>query len=207
MKCADCGADVPLGAGKCDYCGSAIEPPVSAPPLQAARSLPEILERVKASAAYEKCGSTDRLAALPDCSPVSRVGPFVVLAVCLGFAVLMLFTQQGSGGLVVSRLGFLFCVAAGALLFFRFRKKFHEFQREPIWARAAVLVGKRTEVRGGSGERRATTQYYVTAEFEDGTRQELSAVTPALYGRVAEGDAGVLFTRASVALDFDRVVI
>ena len=32
-------------------------------------------------------------------------------------------------------------------------------------------------------------------------------MSSALYGRVAERDAGVLFTRASIALDFDRVAV
>ncbi len=74
-------------------------------------------------------------------------------------------------------------------------------------ARPAVIVAKRMAVSGGSGDSSASTSYYLTAEFEDGTREEYQPMTPALYGRVAEDDAGVLFTRSSLALDFDRVVV
>ena len=31
-------------------------------------------------------------------------------------------------------------------------------------------------------------------------------MAPDLYGRVSEGDAGVVFVRGNFALDFDRVV-
>ena len=46
---------------------------------------------------------------------------------------------------------------------------------------------------------------YLTFEFEDGSRAELRPVAERLYGELAEGDAGVLFSRANVALEFDRV--
>ncbi|MCX7426948.1 MAG: DUF2500 family protein [Planctomycetia bacterium] len=80
-----------------------------------------------------------------------------------------------------------------------------EFQSAPVLAQAAIVVGKRTCLSGGSGNSSATTSYHLTAEFEDGARAEFQATRPDLYGCVSEGDAGVLFSRASVALDFDRV--
>ena len=66
-------------------------------------------------------------------------------------------------------------------------------------------MAKRTAVSGGSGNTSATTSYHLTAEFEDGNRAEFQPIHAELYGRLVEGDAGVLFSRAWVALDFDRV--
>jgi hypothetical protein len=97
-------------------------------------------------------------------------------------------------------------VGLGVALGVTFFKKMRHYEESPVVARAALIVSKRLSVSGGSGDSSASTSYFVTAEFEDGSREEFQAMTPQLYGRLAERDAGVLFTRATLAVDFDRVV-
>ncbi|MNP00831.1 hypothetical protein D3C76_926280 [compost metagenome] len=53
------------------------------------------------------------------------------------------------------------------------------------------VVDKRTEVWGGSGDSSANTNYYITFEFEDNTRQEWS-VRGNQYGLITVGDQGEL---------------
>jgi len=48
---------------------------------------------------------------------------------------------------------------------------------------------------------------FITAQFDDGRRDEFALTTPDLHGKVIQGDAGVLFVRSTFVLDFDRVVV
>jgi hypothetical protein len=59
-------------------------------------------------------------------------------------------------------------------------------RRLPIEERWGRVVTKRTEVRGSET---TSTYYYVTIEFDDGSRQELHT-DGSIYGSVAEGDIG-----------------
>ncbi|NLE37166.1 MAG: DUF2500 domain-containing protein [Pirellulaceae bacterium] len=96
-------------------------------------------------------------------------------------------------------------VVLGVVMLAKAIRKARQYGEAPLEAHPALIVAKRTEVSGGSGDSSASTSYYLTAEFEDGRRAEFLPARPELFGRVAEGDAGVLFTRTDVALDFDRV--
>ncbi len=53
------------------------------------------------------------------------------------------------------------------------------------------VVGKRSDVWGGSGDSSASTRYYITFEFEDASRLELN-VKAKQYGYIIEGDSGTL---------------
>jgi hypothetical protein len=193
MQCASCGADISLPSTRCEYCGATHAPVAAAVPAPPSRTM--ALGQVNASAHYARCGTPERLAALPDRSVVKGWVPVVMLAV---------FTVLGLAAADAKALVPL--VIFGLIIAASFRKT-RGYRQAPVWARAAVLVGKPTEVAGGSGESGATTRYFLTAECEDATRGEFEALTPDLYGRLVEGDAGVLFTRAAYALDFDRVVV
>lgn len=69
---------------------------------------------------------------------------------------------------------------------------------------ACKIVGRRTEVWGGSGDSSANTEYFVTFEFEDGSRKELH-VKPAVYGLIAEGDQGTVQYQGTRFIDFNRL--
>jgi hypothetical protein len=209
---------VPSGETTCQFCGSTA-PPLSAP------SRSDVFARVKSSPEYQRRTSPERQAALPKYPAIAKVLPAVVIVMFIGgsaFMAVMMLVVGGVFGVAGARLGgpmggglslapllMALCpmafVALGVFIFLHLRKKMREFQQAPILADAALIVGKRTQVSGGSGDSSATTRYFVTVEREDGSRTEFLAMTPDLYSRVAEEDAGVLFTRSTLALDFDRV--
>lgn len=98
-------------------------------------------------------------------------------------------------------------VVLGIFMITKHRKTLTAYQSAPPLSHAVVITAKRTQVYGGGNDSSASTRYFLTAQYEDGRREEFSVMTPGLYGRVAEGDAGILFVRSSYALDFDRVAM
>ena len=98
-------------------------------------------------------------------------------------------------------------VVIGVFLIVHLAKKASAYANAPIIARLAIVVGKRTAVSGGGKNSSASTSYFITVELEDGQREELQPMAHDFFGRVAENDAGVLFSRAKIALDFDRVML
>ena len=195
MKCKSCGADVPPGGVKCEFCGSTVVPPESPSRLA-------VFEQIKRSAEYERRNSPERLAALPRYPGCAKVFTVVFPLVPIGFgavgtvAVLFAVAVFGAPAAVLLALcPAFFLVLLGVLIQLQFRKKLRAFEHAPALARAAVITSKR-----GNG------RYFLTAEFEDGSRGEFETLGRDLYDRVAEGDAGVLFTRGPGALDLDRVV-
>jgi hypothetical protein len=79
-----------------------------------------------------------------------------------------------------------------------------KLSRAPLTPRAAVVKSKRTSVTSGSENMSASTSYFATFVFADGSREEFSVSTE-MYSQLAENDAGVLFTRANTVAAFDRV--
>jgi hypothetical protein len=136
----------------------------------------------------------------------SVFGLLITLSVAGGFAA---FGGSFGGGMSLIPLAMAICplafIGLGIAIGVMFFKKMRHFDESPVVARAVLITSKRMSVTGGSGDSSASTDYFVTAEFEDGSREEFQAMTPQFYGRLAERDAGVLFTRATLALDFDRV--
>lgn len=73
----------------------------------------------------------------------------------------------------------------------------------PILTRPAWIVAKRTKVSGGSGDTSASTDYFVTFQFEDNSREEFE-IKDAQFGLMAEGDQGELESQGTRFLDFRR---
>jgi hypothetical protein len=73
----------------------------------------------------------------------------------------------------------------------------------PILTRPAWIVTKRTNVWGGSGDTSASTNYYVTFQFEDNSREEFE-IKDSQFGLMAEGDQGELESQGTRFLDFRR---
>jgi hypothetical protein len=159
-------------------------------------------ERIKQSPQYALHAATERLERLPKPGLIATAIPVVFLLIFIaasGFMSLMFLSVAGFMAIVP--MGF---VVIGVLMLIHVLQKTAKFKASPSIGRAAILRAKRTEVSGGGKDSSATTSYYLTAEFENGDREEFAAES-SLYGRVAEGDAGVLYTRAEMAQDFDRV--
>lgn len=69
----------------------------------------------------------------------------------------------------------------------------------------AKVVARRTDVHGMS-KGRTHTDYYITFEFEQGSRQEFQ-VDDYNYGILIEGDVGILEHQGSRYLGFERTQI
>lgn len=67
------------------------------------------------------------------------------------------------------------------------------------------VVDKRTRVRGGSGDFSASTDYYITFEFDGGERKELE-VKDTDFGMIVIGDRGELHYKGTRFLEFVRVM-
>jgi hypothetical protein len=98
-------------------------------------------------------------------------------------------------------------VVLGIFLWRKTRKKMDSIESDPVQAIPVIVVDKRTQVSGGSGDSSASTYYFVTCESEDGDRQEYQLWDGSLYGRIAADDGGILFVLAGYGLDFDRVAV
>ena len=67
----------------------------------------------------------------------------------------------------------------------------------------AKIISKRTSVHGMQGGH-TTTDYFITFEFEDSSRQEFQ-VNDYEYGTLIEGDSGILEHQGSRYLGFERI--
>ena len=76
-------------------------------------------------------------------------------------------------------------------------------RQQPLLTRRARVVGKRLETSGGMNDISASTWYYVTFEFPDGSREEFG-VGGQEYGLLVEGDYGTLQSQGSWFKGFQR---
>ena len=204
MKCPSCGADISGESRRCEYCGSSITGiAVHASLAKPLSGDAETFARIKQSPEFALRSAVDRLAMLPKPGLIGLAIPLVFICVFVAASGFMAISALsfGAGFFAIVPLGF---VVIGVLMFVGVLKQTKRFQSSPSIGRPAIIRAKRTEVSGGSGDSSASTTYYLTAEFEDGRREEFKA-EDSLYGRVAEQDAGMLYTRTEIAQDFDRV--
>ncbi|MEJ8302464.1 DUF2500 domain-containing protein [Saccharibacillus sacchari] len=99
----------------------------------------------------------------------------------------------------------VFVLVIGSIIFaiVRGTARYAKNNASEIVAVPARLIGKRTEVWGGSGDSRARTSYYLTFEAQNGDRKELE-VSGEQYGLNMEGDEGVLTFQGTRFKGFDR---
>jgi len=72
-----------------------------------------------------------------------------------------------------------------------------------VMVQRCKVVDKRTEVSGGSGDSSASTNYFITFEFEDGSRKEMH-VRGNYYGLTTVGDQGELSYQGTRFKEFIR---
>ncbi len=185
----------------------------------------DVFARIRQSPAWAERHSPLRQARLPQMSPLATVAPILFLVIFImaaGFIGMMMLGMAGTAA-GFSRMGpmgggfalmpaFMALVPGGFIVLGVFMLAKHvkstgAFRSAPIQSHAAIIAGKRTQVSGGGQNSSASTTYYITAEYENGRRDEFATMTHDLYARVSEGDAGVLFVRNRYALDFDRLAI
>lgn len=212
MKCPSCGASLPEDSLTCEYCGSRTTPPSQ----QHDR---DIFRRVKESPLYADRLSAARIEKLPKPGVWSLIPVIIFFTLFCGgtlFMSIMVIAVGGMFSLSEQSFSFAFipfCMGLVPLGMFAFGifmavsmfKRFKLMNSGKVEAVPAIIVGKRTQVSGGSGDSSASTAYFATVEFEDGERKEFTIYDGSLYGRISEDDAGILFSREQFAVDFDRV--
>ncbi len=214
MKCPSCGASLPEDSLTCEYCGSRTTPPSQ-------QHDQDIFRRVKQSPQYADRLSAERAQRLPKPGVGQMVFVVIFFTIFCGISLFIAVMAIGIGGFAsLSENAFPFSLipfcmgivpigmfAFGIFMAIKMFKLFQLMRDGKVDAVAAIIVGKRTQVSGGSGDSSASTAYFATFEFEDGERKEFMVYDGSLFGRISEDDAGILFSREKFAVDFDRVRI
>ncbi|QHW29690.1 DUF2500 domain-containing protein [Paenibacillus rhizovicinus] len=101
--------------------------------------------------------------------------------------------------------GFVFIVVVGGFLYVILRGtwRWTANNASEVITSPVTVVDKRTEVWGGSGNSSASTDYYVTFEFDNGSRIELQ-VRGDKYGLIVVGDHGPLTYQGTRFKEFHR---
>lgn len=74
----------------------------------------------------------------------------------------------------------------------------------PLISASCTAVTKRSEVWGGSGDTSASTSYYVTFQFDDGSRLEFQVMNRD-FGLIVEGDRGEILYQGTRFKEFKRL--
>jgi uncharacterized membrane protein len=226
MRCESCGAQMPQERTTCEYCGSTWDRvvPASVAPQSTAGN---VFDQIKRSAAWADRNSPVRQSNLPQMPASATVAPVIGLVVFIAVSGFIAFMALGMAG-IFGAVGFSAAgplgggiaivpafmalvpvgfVVLGVFGILKHGKTMSDFRSASTMPYAAVVAGKRIQVSGGGKNSSASTSYFITGEFEDGRRVEFAVMTPGLYGKVTQGDAGILFVRGKYALDFDRIVV
>ncbi|MFC4777771.1 DUF2500 domain-containing protein [Paenibacillus sp. GCM10023252] len=113
------------------------------------------------------------------------------------------FGEFLSGAPLIFKLVFLFILGIIAYTILRGVMTWTRNNHAPIESRACQVIGKRSEVWGGSGDSSARTSYFVTFEFDDRSRMELG-IPDREYGLLAEDDRGMLIYQGTRYKSFHR---
>jgi hypothetical protein len=160
-----------------------------------------VFDTIRQSPQFLRANTVERLGAIAKPNPLMLAIPVVFFGVFLTIAlgIASSAASMGAGAtFVIAPIGM---AIFGILILAVIVQQFLKVWRAPLMPRAAVVKAKRTSVSGGEN---SSTSYHATFEFADGSREEFSVPTE-LYSQLAEGDGGVLFTRANMVAAFDRV--
>ncbi len=200
MDCTNCGASIRRkSARNCEYCGTELD----IPPLPPAPSDEDVVEH-----------RFRRLEAHPDRRRLMRYRPSASKHKA-GLIAMLVFSVLWTGGAVaisgVARRidgGFSFFprlfVLIGVGFFLYALKRLIRFSKAPLDAYPASVVGERVVVHSGGHNSAGNAGYYVSLEYPNGSREELST-NARTQGEVSRGDFGVAYIQAEVLLEFKRV--
>ncbi|MFC5528726.1 DUF2500 domain-containing protein [Cohnella yongneupensis] len=104
--------------------------------------------------------------------------------------------------------GFVVLAIAGTIIFVIVKGvgTWSSNNASPVVQARCKVIDKRTEVWGGSGDSSASTNYYITFEFEDGNRVELP-IRSNQFGLIAQGDQGELTYQGTRFKGFNRTIM
>jgi hypothetical protein len=200
MKCASCGATIPEGSRKCTFCGEEICETAAVAASSSAAGHQSVFDTIRQSPQFLRANTVERLAAIAKPGLLGMAIPLVFLAVFViaALGIGLSATSMAPPIFVIVPIGM---AIVGILMAVAVAQQGIKVMRAPLMPRAAVVKTKRTSVSRGEN---SSTSYYATFEFADGAREEFTVPTE-LYSQLAEGDGGVLFTRANTVAAFDRV--
>lgn len=105
--------------------------------------------------------------------------------------------------MIVGGLIFLIVIGVSATVMVKGLAQWSRNNASPVVTTSAVVTSKRTDVSGGSNERRAITSYLVTFETPTGERHEMR-MPGSNYGILSEGDEGRLTFQGTRYRGFER---
>ena len=209
LPCTECGAmPKSLDDRFCAYCGAEL-PRTAADPVRPSAKRDarfEIAKRLPAyAAAMEREPDTREVVAGSAFSVVFMLF-FAAVALFIGSTACSVTANSPFGGpgpqlfalvpFAMAAFGIAAAVKAGG------RAK--RVASSPTERRLALVRDERTKVSGGGENSSASTSYFVTLEYENGSREE-HRVSPRAAGRVAPGDVGVAYERAGILVDFEQL--
>ncbi|MCC9605749.1 hypothetical protein LOC68_21385 [Blastopirellula sp. JC732] len=203
MKCASCSADVAPHSLQCEYCGSYVEQESPSIGQRNVGLREQIFACIKNSPQFSDLAQNRRRKRPPNrqeewrrvLSPVTYCYYFVAFLIYLAFAI---------GPYFVIPIAILAIVVILGLAMTAKLPPIPTAPKSLAQMSPAIVVNKRQEVRG---RQKQVTCQFVTFEFEDGRRQELSVWDPGLFRQLANQEAGVLFRHGRVATDFRCVTL
>jgi hypothetical protein len=200
MTCAQCGAAVKKGDGRfCSHCGAAHpDRPRIAPEEWSTHR-----ERFDQAARDPQHAVAMELPSPPPPMFTRVWAPslFLLLWIGMGSFVTSGFAR-GGGTMVLFPLAIMI---GGVIMLGSVIIKGMNNARAPVLRELAVVVDERTQVSssGTGNDRRTSTSYYATLQFEDGSRRELPTEGP-IVGSVTRGDIGLAVMRGDELVDFHR---
>lgn len=98
----------------------------------------------------------------------------------------------------------LLFIAFFAFIIIKMLKVWLSNNASPLISASCTAVTKRSEVWGGSGDTSASTSYYVTFQFDDGSRIEFQVMNRD-FGLIVEGDRGEILYQGTRFKEFKRL--
>jgi hypothetical protein len=200
QKCPECAAPLADTAlDRCPYCGAnfvrdSARPVTAETAVRAAASTRERLARLRAQDEVREALEGEFVVEPAPALPIASIGMGAVV-LFIGFAAVA--ASRGAAGPPL-----VFVLVGSFVLFriFRRRPRTRQLTSTDAERVPAAIVGKRTAIEG---RRRASTEYFLTLEFEDGRRAEYEVDGP-MYGLFAEGDLAVAYLHDSTLVRLRR---
>jgi Protein of unknown function (DUF2500) len=108
--------------------------------------------------------------------------------------------------LLIFLAAFVFIVGRSIKIFLRSKAIKRQNDLSPILTKQGVIISKRAEVSGGSGDSAVHTAYYVAFEFPETKERVEFRVSSNDYGLVAENDLGELTFQGTRFHKFQRTL-
>jgi len=201
--CPHCGAHVArLDARFCEFCGT--ELPLSDAAAASVSPVDQLQRRFSTLDAHADLHDLmEHMPQLPSMG-VRTLFPAVFLVVFILVALGMLapFAQAP----MPFALAPLVFVAFGIFGLGTLISRATRYRQAPVRRKQALVADERVAVHGGGRNSSASTNYFLTLEYPDGSREEVRT-SDDMTGRLAPGDMGVAYLKDRYLVEFRRVPV